>query len=116
MPCLMNGPMLCSATPADRVAGLALLRAPWCGLPLADLHVLAGADEPAFSRYSVMRLMETRGELLSAEGGTRMQRLWRVLDTAHRQRGSVSTAKLVERAWRSLGGDARLRDDELTNA
>lgn len=45
-----------------------------------------------------------------------MQRLWSVLDAAHRHRGSFSTAQLVERAWRSLGGDAPLREDELTNA
>ena len=53
--------------PADRVAWLAVLRAPWCGMELADLHVLAGADDPEWRERSLWEVIKERGEFLSAE-------------------------------------------------
>ncbi len=101
--------------PADRVAALAVLRAPWCGLSLADLHTLTGCDDPALQGHSIQRLMDERGHLLSDDSCKRMARVWNVLKFAAAQRARLTPAQLVERAWRSLGGDAWLTQSELIN-
>ncbi len=102
--------------PADRVAWLAVLRAPWCGLELGDLHVLTGVDDAAFEKWCVEDLIVERGHLLSDAGCERLQRLWPVMQAAARQRGRLTTAQWVERTWRSLGGDAYLSNEEMENA
>ena len=104
--------------PADRVAGLAVLRAPWCGLSLADLHTLTGADDPSLRKFSIRRLMSDRGHQLPQESIDRLERTWTVLDSVATQRSRLSTARLVERAWRSLGGDTwhSFSEARLSNA
>jgi ATP-dependent helicase/nuclease subunit A len=103
--------------PADRVAALAILRAPWCGLSLADLHTLTGADsdDPTFRHQSISRLMAERGHLLSSDGCDRLTRIWTVLQSASTQRAALTFAQLVERAWLTLGGDTWLTPTQLTN-
>jgi ATP-dependent helicase/nuclease subunit A len=102
--------------PADRVAWLAVLHAPWCGLGLAELHILAGADDPAWAERGVEEMIAERGDLLSEESCERLARVWPVLHAASHQRGRLTTAQWVERTWRSLGGDAWLTADEMSNA
>ena len=68
--------------PADRVAWLAVLHAPWCGLGLADLHVLAGEDDPKLAEWCVEELIVERGHLLSEEGCVRLERVWPVMQAA----------------------------------
>ncbi len=102
--------------PADRVAALAVLRAPWCGLPLADLHLLTGADDSALKQHSILRLIESRAHLLSQESRQRLARVKQVLHSSAQNRARLTAAQRVERAWRSLGGDAPLTPAELTNA
>lgn len=87
---------------ADRVHWLAILRAPWCGLTLADLHALAGND----GVRTVHRLMHDDARLaaLSADGRVRLQHLRDVLDEALAQRGRQSIARWVHGVWLMLGG------------
>jgi ATP-dependent helicase/nuclease subunit A len=102
--------------PADRVATLSILRAPWCGLSLADLHLLTGSDDPELRNHSIQRLMDQRGHLLSEESCQRLTRVWTVLQAATAQRARFTATQLVERAWRSLGGDVWLSEPQLINA
>jgi len=102
--------------PADRVAWFAVLHAPWCGLGLADLHVLAGADDPAWAERCVEDAITERGDLLSEESCARLMRAWPVLQAAGEHRVGLTTSQWVERTWRSLGGDAYLRSAEMANA
>jgi ATP-dependent exoDNAse (exonuclease V) beta subunit len=102
--------------PADRVAWLSLLRAPWCGLALADLHTLTGADDPVFAQRTIPSLIAERGELLSLDAIARCERLWPILRAAEETDARLTTAQRVERTWRALGGDAYLTATELANA
>jgi ATP-dependent exoDNAse (exonuclease V) beta subunit len=102
--------------PADRVAWLAILHAPWCGLSLADLHTLTGGDNPDLSQSTIWQLVADRGDLLPDDACLRLQRIWPVLEAATVAAGRLPLAQTVERTWRSLGGDAYLTDSERNNA
>ena len=102
--------------PADRVAWFAVLHAPWCGLGLADLHILAGSDDSSSRECSGEDMIVKRGNLLQEESRVRLMRMATVLRDAEELRGSLSASQWVERTWRSLGGDAYLKPAELMNA
>jgi ATP-dependent exoDNAse (exonuclease V) beta subunit len=102
--------------PADRVAWLAVLHAPWCGFGLTELHLLTGADDPTWSERSLPDVIAERGDLLSPEACQRLERLWPILQAAAAMDARIPTAQRVERTWRSLGGDTYLSATERTNA
>ncbi|HET9862264.1 MAG TPA: UvrD-helicase domain-containing protein, partial [Steroidobacteraceae bacterium] len=93
-------------SPLDRVAWLAVLRAPFIGLALPDLTVVADAargrtvaealsgDIPGLSTDAMERLIRTKFLLLAA----------------HAQRELEPRAHLVERVWLSLGGPSACAD------
>lgn len=102
--------------PADRTAWLAVLHAPWCGLGLADLHILTGADDPAFTGRPMMDLLALHGSEISGNGMERLERVWPVLSAAVDTRGRVRLPELIERTWRSLRGETYLDANSLENA
>jgi ATP-dependent helicase/nuclease subunit A len=101
--------------PADRVAWLAVLRAPWCGLSLADLLALTGEGPDADREATVAELVVTRAHLLSPAGRQLLERTWPTLEQAAFTLGRTSLAQHVERTLLSLGGDATLSPERLAN-
>ena len=92
---------------ADRVSWLAILRAPWCGLTLDDLHTLAGADH----RSTIWELLHRRQEALSEDGRARIQRILPVLEQAIGERGRRPLRDWVETTWTRLGGPACVQEE-----
>lgn len=101
---------------ADRSAWLAVLRAPWCALTLADLHSLAA--HPAATIVDTLRAAsEGAVANVSEEGSARAARTYRVLAAALDERGRHSLRDWVERAWNALAGPATaLRAQDLDDA
>ncbi len=84
----------------DRIAWLAVLRAPWAGLELADLLLLARAHPLIWDGLQDEALLQRLGSAARA-------RCLRVRDTllaAQRVRNDTSLARWVERTWLCLGG------------
>lgn len=89
--------------PADRIAWLSVLRAPWCGLTLADLAVLGGAAAP--SLWETLRDPAVRADL-SEDGEQRLARVVPVLEAAVAANGRTGLRRRVEGTWIRLGGPA----------
>jgi len=88
----------------DRIAWLAVLRAPWCGLMLDDLVALA-ADSTHFTVWEAMQAVDLATPI-GADGRERLERVRGVLARPLRDRGRSTLRAAVEGAWLALGGPA----------
>jgi ATP-dependent helicase/nuclease subunit A len=90
--------------PADRTAWLSVLRAPWCGLSLADLSALSEND----STKTIWQLLHDPARLasLSSDGSARLNKLLKVMQASLPQRDRASLRAWIESAWLALGGPA----------
>jgi ATP-dependent exoDNAse (exonuclease V) beta subunit len=95
--------------PSDRLAWLSTLRAPWCGLALPDLFVLAelGPALPhVFTRADGIHGIAG----ISPGGRVRLARFMRAIVPALGQRGRTPLMPLVRGTWLALGGPACARE------
>ncbi len=97
---------------ADRIAWLSVLRAPWCGLELADLQALVFpsliSDENNLRGKSstIWNSMNDESHLsgISEDGLLRLQRVRRVFAQCIQNRMRMSLRHTVEITWLALGG------------
>ncbi len=97
--------LACALTHAgDRLSWLAILRAPWCGLTLQDLHALVedARDAAVWTLISDSR----RVACLSEDGRRRLERVRAVIGAALAARRRRSLRRQVEGVWLALGGPA----------
>lgn len=101
--------------PHDRMAWLAVLRAPWCGLGMDDLLALcqpAAIDSGDRGSQPLLWLLiqsaVTHNNTLSSDGLKKLQRLHGIFDTAfaHQQRHRLR--HWIEGIWLALGGPGLL--------
>jgi ATP-dependent exoDNAse (exonuclease V) beta subunit len=95
--------------PQDRVAWLGVLRAPWCGLSLEDLHRIAGSDDSEARLRPIPELIAERLTQLSEEGRLAAARVLDIIASAPALRAANPTASLgtwLEQIWLRLGGAA----------
>jgi ATP-dependent exoDNAse (exonuclease V) beta subunit len=104
--------------PADDLAWLAVLRAPWCGLSLDDLLTIVEASGGAEPEHKTWRERSKAGRVwlalrdpslpqrLSQDGVARLARFDRAITPAIDARGRMPLSLRVRSAWLALGGPA----------
>ncbi len=94
--------------PCDRVAWLGVLRAPWCGISLGDLHTLTSADDPAILARPIPELLAGRLHLLAEENRPALVRVLSAAQSAavRLSQPAIAFGTWLEQIWLGLGGDA----------
>ncbi len=91
---------------ANRVYWLAVLRAPWCGLTLHDLHALAASNHHA-TIWSLMQNDEVVKNL-STDGQARLKHVREIFTEAFATQGRINTSRWIRGIWLMLNGTACL--------
>jgi ATP-dependent helicase/nuclease subunit A len=98
----------------DRIAWLAILRAPWCGLTLNDLHALS---ENEYQTIWESLLQYKTNDKISMDGKQWLQRIVPIIASAIADRNRGNLRQRITLVWYQLGGPACAEEEhELENA
>jgi len=100
--------------PGDRLAWLAVLRAPWCGLRLESLLTLCEGEKHA-PLWTLIR-DPARLNWLENDERQRLTRLSSVFSRSLQRRGREPLARVVKATWLALGGPACGDDSDCEDA
>ena len=93
--------------PFDRVAWLGVLRAPWCGLTLSELHMLTGGDQQDLLEKPLPQVITEQIHLLGADSRRVVDRVLHALQSVSALSTALPTASFgtwLEQIWLGLGG------------
>jgi len=95
--------------PHDRLHWLAVVRAPWCGLTLKDLHALVDGED----KTAIIDLLRNpqRQTVLTEDGRARVLKLLHVIEPAVMRSSRGALVPWVEACWLQLGGPGICKDD-----
>ncbi|RUR10921.1 UvrD-helicase domain-containing protein [Legionella septentrionalis] len=96
--------------PANRLVWLELLRSPWCGLALHDIHCIANFDKRKSIYFALSRLQEIAG--LSEDGRLRARFIYHVLHNALAVRHQLPLTDWIINTLKALQLDHILSADE----
>lgn len=87
-------------SPVDRLAWLSVLRAPWCGLTLEDLHRLVYRTP----KWDFLKILASMPEDLSIDGRRRFLLTGQIIASKIALRDRESTTHWVQSVWLALKG------------
>ncbi len=95
---------------ADRLSWLAILRAPWCGISLEDLHAVANYGKNISIFESMTRICaDQSSNQVSADGLARIKKLTLILREALTAKQQTRISRVIRMTFNELGGENILR-------
>lgn len=97
--------------PANRLSWLALLRSPYAGLPIADLHAIANYDKKKSIYFALQNLDAIRG--LSDDGRLRANYVFFIMHQALAERHQEPLVSWIRKTVNQLHGEHIHSENEL---